>query len=362
MALLLGLAQAGAVVAQGGPTIRSVLTGYGAVGYASGPDESLEHGFTASASLVPLFGVENDVLVAGEIELGLHDGQTLVALEHAEFHYLGLERVQLSAGKFHVPFGVWMHANWINRMPTPPLLYEDTHGEPATRGLLPILFDVGAMARWTAPLAEGWRTSAAFWVSQGPRPGAGGHTHGGSGEEGEEEHAPAPDAPRLTYGSNYEDNNSDKMTGLQFRAVSAGGLTLQASGFRAAYDDAGDLGIRGLNASAIWAPRAGPLRLFDVRGEGVLLRQEYLHHEETETVRYGGYYLQVSRRIRSFQPVVRWSHLPEAIAGHGPLVERRRELALGVNYWISPSVPVKAAYQWALDGTDGLFIEWAVGF
>lgn len=359
--LLLGIL-ASPVWGQGSsPTVRSLLTGYGSVGYSSTTAGDLAHDFGASVSLVPLFGIEEDVFVEGELELGLHGGETLVVLEHAEVHYLGFERVQLKAGKFHVPFGVWMHTSWVNRMPTPPLLYEDTHGEAPTRALLPILFDVGAMARWTVPLAEGWRTSLAFWVSQGPRAGEGGHTHDAEEEE-EPENGPASDAPPLAYGSNHEDNNTDKMTGAQLRLVSAGGLTFQASGFRAAWDEAGDLGVSGLNVSLIWAPRRGPLRLVDLRGEGVLLDQEFLHHEEVETVGYGGYYLQASRRFGPYEPVVRWSHLPRAVAGHGPLVEKRRQLAVGLNYWISPSVPLKAAYHRELDGPDGIVIEWAVGF
>ena len=348
------------------PTVRSLLTGYGAVGYGAGPWGTLDHDFTATISLVPLFQIRDDVLVEGEVELDLHDGETLVALEHAEVHYLGFERVQLKAGKFHLPFGLWSHTNWVNHMPTPPLLYEDAHGEPAREALLPILFDLGAMARWNIPMSDGWRTSASFWVSQGPRVGTVEHTHDGHGEAhdvGDEVHdEPASNAPPLAYGSNYEDNNSDKMVGLQLRAMSAGGLTLQGSGFRAAYDDAGDLRIAGANAALRWAPRSGPLRLLDLRVEWTVLEQEYLHHEELEFVTYDGYYLQASRRVERFEPVIRWSHLPEAVAGHGPVVDRRRQLAFGLNYWISPSVALKGSFQWDLDFADELFLEWAVGF
>lgn len=348
------------------PTVRSLLTGYGAVRYGAGPWGDLDHDFTATMSLVPLFQIDEDILVEGEVELDLHDGETLVVLEHAEVHYLGFERVQLKAGKFHLPFGLWSHTNWVNHMPTPPLLYEDAHGAPASEALLPILFDLGAMARWNIPLSDGWRTSASFWVSQGPRVGSVEHTHDEGGDAhdggGEAHEEPESDAPPLAYGSNYEDNNSDKMTGLQLRAVSAGGVTLQASGFRAAYDDAGDLRVAGANAALRWAPPDGPLRLLDLRAEWTVLEQEYLHHEELESVTYEGYYLQASRRIRRFEPVARWSHLPGAIAGHGPVVERRRQLALGMNYWISPSVALKGAFQWDLDTADELFLEWAVGF
>lgn len=352
--------------AQDAPTTRTFLTGYGAVGYNStvvDPLDRADHDFTGAISLVPLAQVHDDILLAGEVELGLHGNETLLVLEHAEVHYLGFENVQLRAGKFHIPFGIWMHANWVNRMPTPPLLYQDTHGGAASGALMPILFDVGVMGSWNVPLFDGWRTSASVWVTQGPRPGTGGgHTHNGGGDGDDHGGASPSDATPLAYGANYEDNNNDKMIGARFRAVSSGAWTLQGSAFRAAWDDAGDLDVRGLNASVVWAPGAGPQPLFDLRAEATFLNQEYLHHGEVESVDHGGYYVQMSRRFGDFEPVVRWSHLPEAVAGHGPLIERRRQLATGINYWFSPSVPLKAAFQWEADGIDGFFVEWAVGF
>lgn len=353
---------------QESPTIRSLLTGYGSVGYIADLEGETENDFTAFMSLVPIFQIEENLLVEGEIEFGLHGNETLVVLEHAEAHYLGFERVLLRAGKFHLPFGIWMHTNWVNKMPTPPLLYEDTHGEAAANALMPILFDVGAMAEWNIPLTDHWRTTAAIWLSQGPRPGAGGgHGHGDEANEAEhpdsgEVPEEAADAPALAYGSNFEDNNADKMVGIRLRGISMAGLTLQGSGFRAAYDEAGDLQVQGVNLSVAWAPGSGPDPMFEFRTEGTLLRQEYLHHEQKETVESTGYYVQVSREIGSFEPVLRWSHLPEAMAGHAPLIEERRQLALGLNYRMSPSVPIKLAYHWELNGRDGIAIELAMGF
>lgn len=351
------------LAAQEPPTVRTILSGYGAVGYSSTTQGDLSHDFTAFTSLVPLAQIGSDILLEGELEFALHGSETLVVLEHAEVHYLGFERVKLRAGKFHVPVGVWMHANWTNKMPTAPLLYEDTHGGAAANALMPILFDVGAMGTWTMPLLDGWRTSASFWVTQGPVPGtAGGHDHGGEGDDHVHDTGPASDAPALAFGSNYEDNNDDKMVGLRLKAVSAGGLTLQGSGFRAAYDDAGDLMISGANLSLIWSPGSGPDPLFEFRGEGTLLNQEYLHHDAVESLESGGYYLQLSRRMGELEPVVRWSRLPRRVAGHGVHVNKRRQLAVGLNYWISPSVPVKLAYHWEDDRANGFFMEWAVGF
>ena len=346
---------------QASPTVRGLVGGYASVGYAAPTEGDFHSDFTATISPLLLYQIGENILFEGQFDVELEESNTEMHLEHAQIYYLGFERLQVTAGMFHVPFGIWMHSNWVNRMPTPPLLYEDSHGTPPSDALLPILFDVGAMARANLPLIDGWTTSASVWVSQGP---ASGVAHGHGAEEapadGHEEEA-VSDVPALGFGANFEDNNSDKMVGLQLRAVSQGGLIVQGSGFRAAYDDEGDLSVYGLNLSMIWTP-GGAQTLFDLRGEGVLLNQEYLHDGGVETVDYGGYYLQLSRKMGGFEPVVRWSHLPRSIAGGGPVIEKRRQLALGLNYWIAPSVPFKAAYHIERDGTDGFLFEWAVGF
>lgn len=340
------------------PSVRGVLSGYGAITFTARPDRDFRNDFTATFSPLVLQQVGDDILFEAELDLELAEADTEIHLEHAQVHYLGLEYLQITAGMFHLPFGIWMHPSWVNRMPTPPLLYQDTHGAPSDDALLPILFDVGVMAKLAVPLFSGWMTSVALWVTQGPSDGIPAHVHG----DGDPTTEPHSDAPRLGYGANFEDNNSDKMVGVQLRAVSAGSLTLHGSGFRAAYDEAGDLGVYGLNLSMIWTPTLGPLGRLDVRGEGILLGQEYEEADVVESVNSGGYYVQVARRLGALEPVARWSQLPQAIAGEGPLVETRRQLALGLNYWFGPSVPVKAAYHLELDGADAVFLEWAVGF
>ena len=116
------------------------------MGYAAQTEDDFEHNFISTLSSVLLYQVGPDVLFESELEFELEEAGTETHLEHAQVHYLGFEDIQLTAGMFHFPFRVWMHANWVNRMPTPPLLYEDTHGAPAQNGLMPIPFDVGVKA------------------------------------------------------------------------------------------------------------------------------------------------------------------------------------------------------------------------
>lgn len=338
------------------PAVRGLISGFGSVTYGGATEGPFDNDFTALFAPMVLYQVGDDILFEGELDLELEEAATNVHLEHAQIHFLGFEHVQLTAGMMHLPFGVWMHSRFVNRLPTPPLLYEDSHGAPPGEGLLPILFDVGVLARVSVPLVDGWRTSAAFWVSQGPASGLA-HSHGAGSFQ-----RPASDAPELGIGANFEDNNSDKMVGLRLRAVSAGGLTLQTAGFRGAYDADGDLTLSALNVSVVWAPGSRTRPLFDLRGEGIVMGQEYLDAGAVESVTYGGYYLQLSRRLDAFEPVVRWSQLLSEDAGPGPVVSRRRQTAVGLNYWVTPSVPIKAAYNFEPDGGDSFMIEWTVGF
>ena len=347
------------------PLVRSLVTGYGTVSYSAEPDNGYANNFVATLSPMFLHTVGSDLLFEAEMDLELEDAATSLHLEHAMVHYLGFDHLRLTAGMFHLPFGMWHHATWVNRMPTPPLLYEDTHGAPAHDYLMPILFDVGVMASANLPIADGWTTSADVWVSQGPSDEIEPHVHGAAEDTTAVATEPHSDAAALGYGATFEDNNSDKMVGLRLRAISRDGLMVQAAGFRAKYDAASDLGVRGLNVSLMVAPHAADgSALFDLRGEAILLGQDFIDDEEGVKDRAvsGGYYVQLSRRVDSFEPVARWSQLPQALAGEGALVESRRQMALGINYWFTPSVPLKAAYNVELDGTDAFIIEWTVGF
>ncbi len=354
--LLLAVVATEPVTGQQAPSaVRGLLTGYASVWYSAEAEKDFHNDFTATISPMLLYQVGDDILFEGEMDLELHGDETELHLEHAQVHYLGLERLQVTAGMFHVPFGIWHHASWINRMPTPPLLYQDTHGAPPEGALLPILFDVGVMARANLPRVGGWNTSVAAWVSQGPTDGGG---HHGPPDPND----PEPVVARVGIGNNFEDNNSDKMVGLQLRSIAPGGFTVQASGFRAKWDHHGELDMYAANLSLIWSPGMHAVPLFDLRGEGVLIGQEYEDGGAVETVRYGGYYFQLGRRLGGWEPVLRWSQLPQSTAAGEVVLDGRRQLAIGLNYWITPSVPLKAAYNVELDGTDSLYLEWSVGF
>lgn len=333
-----------------------VLTGYGTTGYEARITDSLRHNFSASFSPVTLFQMGEDMLFEGELDFEFDGTSTTTNLEHAQVHYLGFERVQMTAGKFHLPFGIWMHPNWINKMPDPPLLYGHAHGGVAEEALLPILFDVGVMAKGKQRISETWVVGGALWVSQGPALVSEEHDDHAH-EEHDGGHAASVEVPEVGYGVNYVDNNANKMVGARLRFMNRWNFMVDLAGFHAKYDAENRLGINGANLSVKW--QRGRL---DVRGEGILLRQEFWHGQSVEGVNRGGYYLQVTRRMGAYEPVIRWSHLPTSRVEGEHVQAARRQLAVGLNYWITPSIPLKVAYQRAWDGPDGVLVQWAFGF
>lgn len=372
----------------GSPENNFVMSGYGSAQYGGLLMDEFSHDFTASVSPVALYQIGSDVLFEAELEFGLEGESTTTTLEYAQVDYLGLDRIQIIAGKFLLPFGLFserLHPSWINKMPSMPLLYGHAHGGIAEGSLLPVLTDVGVMMRGKQPMSEGWALDLTVWASQGPQLMSGGDETTGDEDDGHAHDVNAPGAPTspvdqpllsvqngdqgsgnasgeltvpsVAYGVGFTDNNTNKMLGGRLGVVRGSAFEMYVSGFHAMYDADNFLDIVGSNLAVDWRPGS-----WDVRGEGTLLWQEFLHEDSYETLQRPGYYLQVARRTGAWEPVVRWSHLPEATLGGQTANPERRQLAAGLNYWISSSIPVKLAYQYELDGDDRIFLQWAVGF
>lgn len=380
----LALAGGSGLAAQQNPMSDVVIAGYGTANYASViDDDAFENDFTASLSPIVLYSMGSDFLFEAEAEIGFEGSETSLAVEYAQIDYLGFDRVQLVAGKFLLPFGVFserLHPSWINKMPSMPLLYGHAHGGVAEGALLPVLSDVGAMARYTQPVGGTTSLNLSLWVTQGPEAVAPGeeddHEHavasGGPGvalasvpghdEEPEEPGAGTAEAasfsvPGVAFGTAFSDNNDSKMLGARLGLVSGGSFEVYASGFHAMYDEGDFLDLYGGNVSAEW--RRGD---FELRGELAALWQEFERDGEFPTLTRPGYYLQAARRIGDFEPVVRWSHLLDSRTEGETFREETRQMAFGLNYWLFPSVPLKAAFEWNLDADERLLVQWAYGF
>ena len=358
----------------GGPISNVTLAGYGSASYSANPNSDFRNDFTASVSPILLYSMGEDLLFETELEFGLSGELTTTTLEYAQIDYLGFERFIISAGKFLLPFGTFserLHPTWINKLPTAPLLYGHGHGGVAEGSLLPVLSDVGLLVRYKAPVGKKWAFDASGWISQGPRlvgAGEGGDGHGDAESEKsahkasfgiDEEGHPASeiDIPAVGFGVSFSDNNSNKMLGVRLGLVYGPSFEVYVSGFHSMVDPDNFLDMTGFNISAEWR-KAG----LEIRGEAILLNQELKVGEGFDTLSSTGYYVQVAKRYGLYEPVIRWSHLLESSLEDQVARPERRQLAVGLSYWIEPSIPVKVAYQVDFDGDDLLLIQWAFGF
>lgn len=375
--LLLGLAVAPAAGQQGPPLSNAVLTGNGTVSYGSALGDGtsdFRHDFRTTLAPILLYDMPGDLLFEAHLSYELESGGTSTTLEYAQVDYLGFESVQLTAGRFLLPFGLFgerYHTPWINKLPSMPLLYGHAHGGVPGRALLPVLSDVGVMGRFTGSISDAWVLNGSLWVSQGPSMvSAEGteddHAHGsvgapvlqsapGHGTDGTA--TGAFDVPAVAFGTNFTDNNDDKMIGARLGLVRGGAFEAYVSGFHALYDEDGFLDYFGSNLALAWRPGR-----FEVRGAGVLLWQEFRHDDAFETVRKPGYYLQLSRRLGAFEPVARWSHLLDADVGGATARPEDQRLVAGLNYWLSDSSVLKPAVEVNPDGNEELVVQMAVGF
>lgn len=374
-ALFLIAVAAGPVTAQDdGPLAGLVVAGYGTVTYGAALDGPFPNDFTASISPVLLYGMGQDFLFEAELEFGLSGDQTTTTLEYAQIDYLGFEKIQVIAGKFLLPFGLFgerLHPSWINKLPTSPVLFGHAHGGVAEGSLLPILSDAGAMVRLNQPLGARWGLDLSVWISQGPRLitedlGEGGddHAHDATtpftvraADASAASAQAAYSVPTVGFGVSFTDNNKNKMFGARLGLVSAPGFEVYVSGFHAMYDPDDFLDYQGLALSAEW--RTGP---YAFRGEGAYLRQEFQHETTFEFLETPAYYVEASRRISDFEPVIRWNHMLEGEVSSATVTAERQSLDLGLIYWVGASVPLKVSWQWDPDLTDRVFVQWAFGF
>lgn len=336
-----------------------VVGGYGSTRYEAAASADYPNDFTASVSPVLLFTMGQDILFETELEFGLSGAATTTTLEYAQIDYLGFDKVQIISGKFLLPFGIFgerLHPTWINKLPTAPVLFGHAHGGVADTGLLPIMSDAGVMLRWAQPMGSSFMLDFSAYVTQGPRLAPAEE----DGHVGDEHDPTAPDddhAPPVAFGTSFSDNNKNKMIGARLGVVKGPTFEAYISGFHAMYDEGNFLDYMGGALSIEW--RRGPI---EVRGEAVVTAQEFEVDGVFEDLERSGYYAQVSRRFGAWEPVVRWGDLRDGTVAGQITIEGHHEVALGLNYWLRPTVPVKVAWEYHQDRDDRFYVQWAYGF
>ena len=318
--------------------------------------------FSASFNPIFLWELTPKLLFDSRLEIEPSGGGTNVNLVNAQLSYVLNDYIVLGVGEFFSPSNVFVERfepQWINKLPDRPLgIYH---------GVLPNI-SVGAQVRGGFPIGP-TRVNYAFYLSNGPVLST----------------FNARTVGTLDFNS-YTDNNDDKAVGgrvgfLPFPGIEVGyGFETSQPGFQGttfadvrALVQSVDLEItrdsdllKGrVNLFAQYAQSKVDHAVYDPDGSlgfGPL----------PLTAKRDGGYAQVAYRptkvdidfIKNLEMIFRWDHLSGDPSGLGDPSETR--WTLGLNYWLSPSTVVKAAYEW--DEPNGernknaLFFQTAMGF
>ncbi|MFV1991497.1 MAG: hypothetical protein ACC652_12240, partial [Acidimicrobiales bacterium] len=325
---------------------RFLISGYGQAEYIARDDapDGFAFGFNPGFH----FRMSDRLHFNGELKFGLErddDGgtDTEVELEFAQIDYLLTDWMVLSGGFFTTPFnsfGSRLHPTWINKMATRPPIYGGD-------GIMEVAAQVGAMVSGGQAL---WDDSSKFnyavYLVNAPTMRR---------EDGDEV------ALDLDFKST-PNQSSEVGYGTRVGFLPIPTLEIGASyqtGELSASDDRYNL-----VGADLWYIYEG----VELRAEYMRLSQEF----EGETPSTQGYYVQASYRLDNMvadsgnwwsgvgqlEPVIRWGQ----IVDYDP--NEREQLALGLNFWLYESAPLKLTYEInsGKGGEDRFFVQFAYGF
>ena len=340
-------------------TTKFLFAGYGTAGFTtrSGEDPFFDAAFNAFF----LLKLTDRLLFEGELEYEFEDGATTTNLEIAQASYLLTDYLTIGVGRFLNPMDFFVerqHMNWVNKLPDKPLAVYD--------GLLPES-ELGAQLRGVIPLgptkleyvgfvanAPGLMTAPDDLSSLGmldfdPTANPGGHIAVGG-------HVGFIPIPQLEVGYGIQRSK----VGPRDHAVEA---ILQSADFNYVRDSNLLKGLINFRAQWVWS-HVGHF-VYDPNG-----RQGFGPFEFNNN-RNGGY-VQLSYRptkidndiIKNFEPVVRYDRFNQL---HTPVGFDEERWSFGLDYWLTPSTVIKAAYE--LDDKNGgardqdaFMLQVAVGF
>jgi len=340
-------------------TTKFLVAGYGTSTFEAKSGE--DPFFDATFNAFFLWKLSDRLLFEGEIEFEFEDGNTTTNLEIAQASYLLNDYMTIGVGRFLNPMDYFVerqHMGWVNKFPDKPLAVYD--------GLLPES-ELGAQLRGVVPIGPTKLEYAAF-IANAPDlittfddPTAVGMldfantaNHGGHFAVGG--HVGFIPIPQLEVGYGIQRS----MVGPRDHAVEA---ILQSVDFNYVRDSTLLKGLINFRAQWVWS-HVGHFVYDPDGGQG-------FGPFEFNNNRNGGY-VQLSYRptkidndiIKNFEPVVRYDRFNQL---HTPIGFDEERWSFGLDYWLSPSTVIKAAYE--LDNKNGgardqdaFMLQVAVGF
>jgi hypothetical protein len=324
-------------------TTKFLVAGYGTGTFEAKSGE--DPFFDATFNAFFLWKLTDRLFFEGEVEFEFENGNTTTNLEIAQASYLLNDYMTIGVGRFLNPMNFFVerqHMGWVNKFPDKPLAVYD--------GLLPES-DIGAQLRGVIPIGPTKLEYAAF-VANAPDlitsfddPTAVGMldfgntaNHGGHVAVGG--HIGFIPIPELEVGYGIRRSK----VGPRDDAVEA---ILQSVDLNYVKDSTFLKGLINARAQWVWS-HVGHL-LYDMDETGVPGSFTFNNN------RNGGY-AQLSYRpthidndvIKNFEPVVRYDRFNQL---HTPVGFDEERWSFGLDYWVTPSTVIKAAYE--IDNKNG---------
>ena len=338
---------------------KFLLAGYGTGSFIakSGEDPTFDATFNAFL----LWKLTDRLLFEGEVEFEFEDGNTTTNLEIAQASYLLNDYMTIGVGRFLNPMNYFVerqHMGWVNKFPDKPLAVYD--------GLLPES-DLGAQLRGVIPIGPTKLEYAGFVINApnlitmpdgdfstlgmldfGNTANHGGHVAVGG-------HVGFIPIPQLEIGYGVQRS----MVGPRDHAVEN---LLQSADFNFVADSPMLKGLINFRAQWVWS-HIGRF-VYDPAGA------QGFGPVAFSTNPNGGY-VQLAYRptgfgnvIKNFEPVVRYDRFNQL---HTPVGYDEERWSFGLDYWITASAVIKAAYE--IDNKnngardqDAFMLQVAVGF
>ncbi len=320
--------------------------------------------FEAGFAPLILFQPTERILIEAAADIGIetlddNTSETTFDLTIANISFLINDRLAVGAGLFVVPFGVYHNhfdPPWINKFPDDPLPFGDGGIAPSSQ--------LGAFLRGAAPVSNMKITYDAY-VANGPNL-----------------NTTDPDAAGTLNFDDYTDLNDNKAVGgrIGFLPVPSleMGYSIQYAQVQPSDFPTTDALLQAVDFNHRFEAMRG---LFDLRTEWMWSDVGTVTHDPDGSLGFGptrfsnyrqGGYVQLCYRptksdnkfLRDLEFVSRYDWLIQPL--NAPGGEHEKRFTLGVDYWITPAVVLKAAYEFddkEVGSDDNAFLmQLGIGF